>query len=36
MALPGNQAETENANINLQHREKLIYSTIQQLLAVMV
>jgi len=27
VALPGNQAETENTNIDLQRRKKLIYST---------
>lgn len=27
MAPPGNQAETENTNIDLQRRKKLIYST---------
>jgi len=27
VAPPGNQAETENTNINLQHWEQLIYST---------
>jgi hypothetical protein len=28
VALPGNQAETENTNIDLQRWEKLIYSTL--------
>jgi len=28
VAPPGNQAETENTNIDLQRREKLIYSTL--------
>jgi|GEM_PF-2641652 len=26
-APPGNKAETENTNIDLQHRKKLIYAT---------
>jgi hypothetical protein len=29
VAPPGNQAETEKTNINLQHRKKPVYSTNQ-------